>query len=88
MALQKTQSGKVDKRTREYKNMCANLAKARAAQKGGKVKVKRSSTSVMRTKSGKLDKRTKAGKEACARMAKARAAKGSLRNRIARLFLK
>lgn len=88
MALQKTQSGKVDKRTKEYKEMCANLAKARAAQKksGGKVKVKKSSSSVMRTKSGKIDKRTKAGKEACARMAKARAAKGSLVNRIARLF--
>lgn len=29
MALQKTQSGKVDKRTKEYKEMCKNLAKAR-----------------------------------------------------------
>ena len=33
MALKKTQSGKVDKRTKEYKQMKANLAKARAAKK-------------------------------------------------------
>lgn len=29
MAVKKTASGKVDKRTKEYKTMCANLAKAR-----------------------------------------------------------
>ena len=29
MALKRTSSGKVDKRTKEYKEMCANLAKAR-----------------------------------------------------------
>lgn len=29
MALKKTASGKVDKRTKEYKQMCANLRKAR-----------------------------------------------------------
>lgn len=33
MALQKTQSGRVDKRTKEYKQMCANLAKARKKKK-------------------------------------------------------
>lgn len=41
---------------------------------------------VKRTKEGKLDKRTKEGKAAAARMAKARAAKGSLKNRLKRLF--
>lgn len=35
---------------------------------------------------GALDQRTKAGKEAAARMAKARKAKGSLKNRLKRLF--
>lgn len=32
MALKRTQSGKVDKRTKEYKQMCANLAKARRSK--------------------------------------------------------
>ncbi len=41
---------------------------------------------VQKTKSGKVDKRTKEGKAIAARMAKARAAKGSLKNRIKRLF--
>ncbi|MGM9833861.1 MAG: hypothetical protein ACI31A_09295 [Candidatus Limisoma sp.] len=41
---------------------------------------------VQKTKSGKVDKRTKEGKEIAARMAKARKAKGSLKNRIKRLF--
>jgi len=41
---------------------------------------------VKRTADGTLDKRTKEGKEAAARMAKARAARGSLKNRIKRLF--
>ena len=39
-----------------------------------------------RRSDGALDQRTKAGKEAAARMAKARAARGSLKNRILRLF--
>ena len=41
---------------------------------------------VKKTASGKVDKRTKEGKEIAARMAKARAAKGSLKNRLKRLF--
>ena len=41
---------------------------------------------VQKTKTGKVDKRTKEGKEIAARMAKARAAKGSLKNRLKRLF--
>lgn len=41
---------------------------------------------IKRTVSGKVDKRTKEGKEMVLRMAKARRAKGSLENRIKRLF--
>lgn len=41
---------------------------------------------VQKTKSGKVDKRTKEGKAIAARMAKARKAKGSLKNRLKRLF--
>ncbi|MGN1258324.1 MAG: hypothetical protein ACI4T0_05380 [Candidatus Limisoma sp.] len=41
---------------------------------------------VQKTKTGKVDKRTKEGKAIAERMAKARAAKGSLKNRIKRLF--
>ena len=43
-------------------------------------------TTVKRTKDGTIDKRTKEGKEIAARMAAARKAKGSLKNRIKRLF--
>ena len=43
-------------------------------------------SNVKRTASGKIDKRTKESKEIAARMAKARAAKGSLKNRLKRLF--
>lgn len=41
---------------------------------------------VKRRADGCLDQRTKEGKAAAARMAKARKAKGSLKNRILRLF--
>ena len=41
---------------------------------------------IKKTAAGKVDKRTKEGKEIAARMAKARKAKGSLLNRIKRLF--
>lgn len=41
---------------------------------------------VKKIKEGKVDKRTKEGKEIAERMAKARAARGSLKNRIKRLF--
>lgn len=78
--VKKTSSGKVDKRTTEYKEMVARMAKARkAAQKASKPIVKK-------TASGKVDKRTKEGKAICERMAKARKAQGSLINRIKRLF--
>ncbi len=83
MAIKKTASGKVDKRTKEYKMMVENAKKARAARKGAK---KTTTSSIKRTASGKIDKRTKEGKEIAARMAKARAAKNSFPNRLKRLF--
>ena len=83
MALQKTASGKVDKRTKEYKQLVERARKAREAQKKNVIK---KTSKVARRKDGHLDQRTKAGKEAAARMAAARKAKGSLKNRIKRLF--
>ena len=87
MAIQKTASGKVDKRTKEYKEMVERARKALEAQKKASKKptIKKSSAAKRRA-DGKLDQRTKEGKEAAARMAKARKAKGSLKNRIKRLF--
>lgn len=41
MALKRTQNGKVDKRTKEYKEMCANLAKARREKNSLKNRIKR-----------------------------------------------
>lgn len=41
---------------------------------------------VKRNADGTVDKRTKEGKAIAERMAKARAAKGSLKNRLKRLF--
>ncbi len=41
MALKKTQSGKVDKRTKEYKQMCANLKKARKKKNSLANRIKR-----------------------------------------------
>lgn len=84
--IKKTADGKVDKRTKEYKEMVARMAKARkaAAKKTAKPVVKK--TTVKKTQSGTVDKRTKEGKEIAARMAKARAAKNSLSNRLKRLF--
>ncbi|MBO5698717.1 MAG: hypothetical protein J6R79_01770 [Bacteroidaceae bacterium] len=43
-------------------------------------------TTVKKTKDGTVDKRTKEGKAIAERMAKARKAKGSLTNRIKKLF--
>ncbi len=73
MALRKTASGKVDKRTVEYKQLCKNARKARAARKRSVLK---KSGKTARRKDGRLDQRTSAGKAAAARMAKARAARG------------
>jgi len=107
MALQKTTSGKVDKRTKEYKEMLENLKKARKAKKkkekeaAAKEKTAKSKTSTTKTTASKstgkkttslrradghLDMRTKEGKAAAERMAKARKAKGSLKNKLKKLF--
>lgn len=83
MAIKTTASGKMDKRTKEYKELKDCLAKARAAKKAGKAPAR---PALRKTASGKVDKRTKEGKEICARMAQARRAKNSLMNRLKRLF--
>jgi len=82
MAIKTTASGKMDKRTKEYKELSARLAKARAAKSG----VHLTQSTLKRTRSGKVDKRTKEGKAVCERMAKARKSRNSLVNRIKRLF--
>ncbi len=84
MAVKTTAAGKMDKRTKEYKELKARLVKARAAK--AKSGAKKTQTTLKKTKSGKVDKRTKEGKAICARMAKARKSKNSLLNRIKRLF--
>lgn len=85
MAVKTTIAGKMDKRTKEYKDLKERLAKARAA-KASSGATKKTTTKLKKTASGKVDKRTKEGKEIAARMAKARKAKNSLANRIKRLF--
>lgn len=86
MAVKTTASGKMDKRTKEYKELKARLAKARAAKKKSAAPAKKQTSKLKKTASGKVDKRTKEGKAICARMAKARRAQGSLKNRLKRLF--
>lgn len=87
MALQKTASGKVDKRTKEYKELVERARKAHAAQKkANKKPTIKKSAKAGRRQDGHLDQRTKAGKEAAARMAAARKAKGSLKNKLKQLF--
>lgn len=85
MAVKTTASGKMDKRTKEYKELKERLAKARAAKTKSSAP-KKTTTKLKKTASGKVDKRTKEGKEIAARMAKARKAKNSLANRLKRLF--
>lgn len=85
MAVKTTAAGKMDKRTKEYKELKERLAKARAAKIKSKTSGKTTSN-LKRTASGKVDKRTKEGKAVAERMAKARRAKNSLANRIKRLF--
>lgn len=84
MAVKTTAAGKMDKRTKEYKELKQRLVKARAAK--AKSSAPKKQSTLKKTKSGKVDKRTKEGKAICARMAKARKAQGSLLNRIKRLF--
>lgn len=88
MAVKTTAAGKMDKRTKEYKELTARLAKARAKKaKASTGSSKQTTTSTLKkTKSGKVDKRTKEGKAICERMAKARKAQNSLANRLKRLF--
>lgn len=83
MAIPRTASGKMDKRSKEYKEFKTRVSSA--AKSSSKPVVKKSS-GAKRTADGTLDKRTKEGKAACERMAKARAAKGSFMNRMKRLF--
>ena len=84
MAVKTTAAGKMDKRTKEYKELKDRLAKARAAK--SKPPAKKAQSTLKKTKSGKVDKRTKEGKAICERMAKARKAQNSLVNRLKRLF--
>ncbi len=84
MAVKTTAAGKMDKRTKEYKELKDRLAKARAAK--SKSTAKKTQSTLKKTKSGKVDKRTKEGKAICERMAKARKAQNSLVNRLKRLF--
>lgn len=90
MALKKTADGKVDKRTKEYKEMVERMAKARkaAAKAQAKPIVKKTAakSTVKKNSDGTVDKRTKEGKAIAERMAKARAAKNSFVNRIKRFF--
>ena len=85
MAVKTTAAGKMDKRTKEYKDLKERLAKARAV-KTKSAKPAAPKSKLKKTASGKVDKRTKEGKEIAARMAKARKAKNSLVNRLKRLF--
>ncbi|MDE5750048.1 MAG: hypothetical protein K2H87_04685, partial [Duncaniella sp.] len=80
-----TAAGKMDKRTKEYKELKERLAKSRAAKAKSSAPKKTTST-LKKTASGKVDKRTKEGKAIAERMAKARKAKNSLANRLKRLF--
>lgn len=85
-ALKKTANGKVDKRTKEYKELVerakqARLAKARtnSTKPAGKTTTtttkQPTTTSVKRRADGKVDLRTKEGKAIAEKMAKARASK-------------
>lgn len=73
----------MDKRTKEYKELKERLAKARAAKEKNAAPAK---PKLKKTATGKVDKRTKEYKKMAANMAKARRAKGSLKNRLKRLF--
>ena len=85
MTIKKTTSGRVDKRTKEYKTICANLAKGRKVKQRNASKAS-TSTKHKTTAAGKVDKRTKEYKTMCANLAKARRKKNSLSNRLKRLF--
>jgi hypothetical protein len=90
MALKKTASGKVDKRTTEYKEMVERAKKARLAAKKQKEKEKagkKSATSGLKRKAnGKIDLRTKEGKEVAKRMEKARKARDKKKGVVGKLL--
>lgn len=95
--LKKTADGKVDKRTKEYKELVerakkARLAKARATKStksASKTTAKKpTTTSVKRRSDGKVDLRTKEGKAIAEKMAKARASKQKPQKGIAGLLKK
>lgn len=100
--LKKTASGKVDKRTKEYKELVerakqARLAKAKATSKAtpktpttkATTTAKKTTTSsVKRRSDGKLDLRTKEGKAMAEKMAKARASKAKPQKGIVGLIKK
>lgn len=99
--LKKTANGKVDKRTKEYKELVerakqARLAKARTnsttktATKSTATKTtqKPAVASVKRRADGKVDLRTKEGKAIAEKMAKARASKEKPQTGIAGLLKK
>lgn len=78
--IKKTASGKVDKRTKEYKELVERAKKARLAKTGvNKTTTQKSTTNrtstVKRRSDGKVDLRTKEGKEIAERMSKARRVK-------------
>jgi len=90
--LKKTASGKVDKRTTEYKEMVERAKKARLAAKKQKEKEKekagkKSATSGLKRKAnGKIDLRTKEGKEVAKRMEKARKARDKKKGVVGKLL--
>ena len=92
MALKKTASGKVDKRTTEYKDLVERAKKARLAAKKQKEKEKekagkKSATSGLKRKAnGKIDLRTKEGKEVAKRMEKARKARDKKKGVVGKLL--
>lgn len=83
MAIPRTASGKMDKRSKEYKAFKEKVSKS--TKESAKPTVKKS-TGAKRTADGTLDKRTKEGKAAAERMAKARAAKGGFMSKLKNLF--
>ncbi|WOC52283.1 hypothetical protein BPO_1636 [Bergeyella porcorum] len=83
MALKKTASGKIDKRTAAYKEMVARAKNARKG-KSSNTTIKKKSSS--RKANGSYDLRTKEGKAVAERMAKARKAKNSWKNKLKKLF--
>lgn len=99
--LKKTANGKVDKRTKEYKELVerakqARLAKARtnSTKSASKTTAKTTATkkpataSIKRRADGKVDLRTKEGKAIAEKMAKARASKEKPQTGIAGLLKK